>query len=127
MAATGLHVSAGTGLHGLVIDDTRMMAGHRSLRSAAGTDHRAVQHRRTRRHAIGCPMTATWCPVEKAGRTTMINTNCNESTGSSRMLSDDELNAVVGGDAKAAPPPTKQASGTVFEVDDFSFDIEQVL
>ena len=57
----------------------------------------------------------------------MINMNCNESTGSSGVLSDDELNAVVGGDGKAAPPPSKPASGAVFEIDDFSFDIEQVL
>jgi hypothetical protein len=72
-------------------------------------------------------MTATWCPVEQAGRTTMINMNCNKSTGSFRALSEDELNAVAGGDAKAAPPPSKLASGNVFEIEDYSFDIGQVL
>jgi bacteriocin-like protein len=38
-------------------------------------------------------------------------------------LSTDELNAVVGGDKK--PAPTKGSA--IFEVKDFSFDIEQTL
>jgi hypothetical protein len=41
-------------------------------------------------------------------------------------MSEDELDAITGGD-KAAPPPSKPASGKLFEIDDFSFDIEQVL
>ena len=57
----------------------------------------------------------------------MTDTNCTESTGSHRALSEDELNAVVGGDAKPAAPPAKPSSATLFEVQDYSFDIEQVL
>jgi hypothetical protein len=56
----------------------------------------------------------------------MSDTNHHESTGCCRVLSEDDLNAVTGG-AKAAPPPSKPSSGKLFEVDDFSFDIEQVL
>lgn len=57
----------------------------------------------------------------------MTDMNWNQSTGTSRMLSDDELNAVAGGTTKVAPAPSKPTSGTLFEIDDYSFDVEQVL
>ena len=43
------------------------------------------------------------------------------------MLSEDELNAIVGGDGKTAPPAAKPTSRGLFEINDYSFDIEQVL
>ena len=55
----------------------------------------------------------------------MTDANYHESLGTCCALSEDKLTAVVGG-AKAAPLPSKLASGKVFEIDDFSFDIEQV-
>jgi hypothetical protein len=59
-------------------------------------------------------------------RTTMTDANCHDSSGPCRVLSEHDLDAVVGG-AKAAPPPSKPSSGKLFEVEDYSFDIEQVL
>jgi hypothetical protein len=42
------------------------------------------------------------------------------------VLSEAELDAVVVG-AKTSPPSSRSASGKIFEIDDFSFDTEQVL
>lgn len=61
------------------------------------------------------------------GRTTMIDMNRAAGTGRYRTLSEDELNVVAGGDAKAAAPAPKQSSGGLFEIEDYSFDIEQVV
>jgi hypothetical protein len=60
------------------------------------------------------------------GETAMTNMKRNESTGIYRALSEVDLNVIVGGGAKAAAPPSKPVTGQVFEIDDFSFDIEQV-
>ena len=54
----------------------------------------------------------------------MTDMDCHESTDDCRELSEDDLNAVAGG-VRAAPPPSKPSSGKVFEIEDFSFDIEQ--
>jgi hypothetical protein len=54
----------------------------------------------------------------------MTAMNCYESAGSFRVLSEDEMHAVVGGKAKAAAAPSKPVSGKVFEIEDFSFDVE---
>ena len=48
----------------------------------------------------------------------------NETMDTLHELAFNELNEVTGG-ASAPPPPTKQ--GHVFEIEDYSFDIEQVL
>ena len=50
-----------------------------------------------------------------------------ERSNGSRALTEAELDAVTGGDAKAPAPAAKLAPGKLFEVEDYSFDIEQVL
>ena len=57
----------------------------------------------------------------------MTEMNRNERTACYRALSEDELNAVAGGAATAAAPASQPSSGKVFEIEDFSFDIEQTL
>ncbi len=44
-----------------------------------------------------------------------------------RLLTDDELTGVAGGDTKPTAPAPKPHSSTLFEMEDYSFDIEQVL
>ncbi len=57
----------------------------------------------------------------------MIDTNHHPSNSSGFALSDEELNAVAAGAPKAAAPVAKPTSRTLFEIEDYSFDIEQVL
>jgi hypothetical protein len=60
------------------------------------------------------------------GRTAMSNMTNVQLITVIRPLTDDELTTVVGGDAKPAVPASKPQSSTLFEVEDYSFDIEQV-
>ena len=50
----------------------------------------------------------------------------NKQSGIERELTDNELNTVAGGAGKA-PATNKATTKGLFEVEDYSFDIEQVL
>jgi len=56
----------------------------------------------------------------------MTGNNRLANFGGGRTLTDDELGGITGGAARTAPPSKAPARG-LFEVADYSFDIEQVL
>jgi hypothetical protein len=56
----------------------------------------------------------------------MARNTSDDDLGGCRELLMDELNAIAGGNGKAPAPAAKTSSG-LFEIEDYSFDIEQVL
>ena len=56
----------------------------------------------------------------------MTDKNPAANTHIDRALTENELDAVAGGADKKAPPP-KQPTKGIFEISDYSFDIEQIL
>ena len=58
----------------------------------------------------------------------MTEKNCTRTLGADRDMTEAELHAVVGGGTKASSPAqTPPKSTGLFEITDYSFDVEQVL
>jgi hypothetical protein len=82
-----------------------------------------------RRDDLDWRMTAMYSRSFEIGSIAMTEKNRAERIGADSELTDDELNVVVGGAGKTPAPkkaPVSKSSG-LFEVEDYSFDVEQTL